>query len=288
MLPGTLLPLIHSASARALERGALRPVPTQGTTLVDDGVEFAVRVLDNVARKQATAVDPTAPPQNPFLPYDPDLYVADVCDTHVALLNKFNVVPHHLLIVTRQFEPQESWLTGDDLAVWLTCLEQYPSLGFYNSGAVAGASQPHKHLQLVPLPLGPVGPPFPLQPRWQAAQPCDSDIFRAHLPFPHGLVRLAGNSDSNMSQRVQHLERAYRRLLAALGIAAAQGTAPQPHNLLLTRQWLFAVPRGAETFESISLNAMAFAGGFFVRNQRQLERLREAGPLAALRAVARP
>ena len=41
---------------------------------------------------------------NPFLPYDPDLVVADISDTHVALLNKFNVIDHHLLIVTRCFK----------------------------------------------------------------------------------------------------------------------------------------------------------------------------------------
>ena len=41
---------------------------------------------------------------NPFLPYDPALLVAPISPTHVALLNRFNVVDDHFLIVTRSFE----------------------------------------------------------------------------------------------------------------------------------------------------------------------------------------
>ena len=32
-------------------------------------------------------------------------------------------------------------------------LAEFDGLGFYNGGETAGASQPHKHLQIVPLPL---------------------------------------------------------------------------------------------------------------------------------------
>lgn len=43
-------------------------------------------------------------------PYDPDLFVADVSDTNLALLNKFSVFDHHLLVVTCRFEEQETLL----------------------------------------------------------------------------------------------------------------------------------------------------------------------------------
>ena len=42
------------------------------------------------------------------------MFVADVSDTHLCLLNKFNVIEHHLLIVTRKFEHQETLLTVRD------------------------------------------------------------------------------------------------------------------------------------------------------------------------------
>ena len=67
------------------------------------------------------------------------MYVADLSATHVGLLNKFYVVPHHLLIVTRHFESQESSLTPADFQTLWSCLAEYNSLGFYNSGAAAGA-----------------------------------------------------------------------------------------------------------------------------------------------------
>jgi ATP adenylyltransferase len=47
---------------------------------------------------------------NPFLPCEQDMFVADVSRSHLCLLNKFNVIDHHLLIVTREFENQECLL----------------------------------------------------------------------------------------------------------------------------------------------------------------------------------
>ena len=46
--------------------------------------------------------------------------MADLSSTHLLLLNKFNVVAHHLLVVTRQFEPQSDLLNAADFdAAWI-------------------------------------------------------------------------------------------------------------------------------------------------------------------------
>jgi hypothetical protein len=59
------------------------------------------------------------PPCNPFLPYDEALWVVHLSASHTLLLNKFNVVRHHLLVVTRAFEPQAAPLSAGDLgATW--------------------------------------------------------------------------------------------------------------------------------------------------------------------------
>ncbi|MFN2646613.1 MAG: phosphorylase, partial [Burkholderiales bacterium] len=58
-----------------------------------------------------------------------------------------------------------------------------------------------------------------------------------------------------------------------------------PYNLLATRRWMLLVPRGCERYESISVNALGFAGSLFVRSDVELERVRDAGPMAVLRAV---
>ena len=62
-----------------------------------------------------------AKPANPFLPYEEALWVEHLSDTHTLLLNKFNVVEHHLLVVTRKFESQLDRLNREDFeAVWKT------------------------------------------------------------------------------------------------------------------------------------------------------------------------
>ena len=45
----------------------------------------------------------------------------DLSETHVMLLNKFNLVDRHVLVVTKEYEEQERPLTiGDVEATWRT------------------------------------------------------------------------------------------------------------------------------------------------------------------------
>jgi ATP adenylyltransferase len=215
------------------------------------------------------------------------LYVADASPTHVCLLNKFNVVEYHLLIVTRAFEEQETCLSQRDFEALWTCLAEFEGLGFYNSGALAGASQPHKHLQLVPLPWDPDGPRLPL------ASVIDSAVISAAasrletLPFPHAVAALRAGVGADPNAAAAEACDQYRRLLPAIGIplpAAGQRLAAA-YNLLMTRQWMLAVPRVCEGFQSISCNALAFAGALLVRDELQLGLLQQLGPLAILRHV---
>ena len=151
----------------------------------DGGIRFLIRILRHLARKprrEAPDASPAAARPNPFLPYDPAMYVADASPTHVCLLNKFNVVERHLLIVTRAFEDQETPLTQPDFEALWTCLAEAEGLGFYNSGAVAGASQPHKHLQLVPLPLDPTASRCPSH-RWSTQRESPA-TWSASTHFP--------------------------------------------------------------------------------------------------------
>jgi sulfate adenylyltransferase (ADP) / ATP adenylyltransferase len=135
----------------------LHSIETEQEIIEDRGMWFVVRRVSSLARRdldRRRSKTAATAPVDPFLPYDPDLFVADISDTHVGLLNKFNVVTHHLLIVTRRFEPQEALLDRKDFGALCSCLAQIDGLGFYNGGRIGGASQPHKHLQLIPLPQG--------------------------------------------------------------------------------------------------------------------------------------
>jgi sulfate adenylyltransferase (ADP) / ATP adenylyltransferase len=138
-----------------LSTGALQPVNTLTEEIVVGDIRFVVRVLASLSRKEKALKQQrrqadNARAINPFLPYEEDLYVSDISETHLCLLNKFNVVDYHFLIVTRQFEPQENWLNRADFEAMVACLQAIDGLGFFNGGTEAGASQPHKHLQVVP------------------------------------------------------------------------------------------------------------------------------------------
>ena len=62
----------------------------------------------------------------------------------------------------------------------------------------------------------------------------------------------------------------------------------QPYNLLVTRDWMLLVPRSKEHFDTISVNALGFAGSLLVRNETELETVRERGPFEVLRHVSFP
>ena len=287
---GWLWQAVLAATDRALERGALLSIPTDCELVADEGVEFVVRVVVNLARKdrqRRAASRGSGQPINPFLPYEEDLFVAHLGETHVGLLNRFNVVQHHLLMVTRDFVDQTLLLTYADMAVLWTCLQEVDGLGFYNGGVVAGASQAHRHLQLVPLPFSPNGPPIPMEPLMASAggraPGCCPD-----LPFAHALVGLEDLADLPNREASSILLQRYMELFQVAGLRPCEPGAVQPdaYNLLVTRRWMLLVPRATEHFQGVSFNALAFAGSLFVRDQGELVALKEAGLMNALRAVA--
>jgi sulfate adenylyltransferase (ADP) / ATP adenylyltransferase len=292
---GTLWSAMLRQTRRALRRGALRPIATRQETVVDGGVRFLVRVVSSLARKDEDRrlhAHPSAglgTQANPFLPHDPELFVADISDTHQALLNKFNVLDHHLLIVTRAFEDQETLLTIRDFTALWVCMAEYEALGFYNGGTVAGASQRHKHLQMVPLPLAPGGPDVPIRGLLDAV-PRGETIGRVPgLPFAHAFCWLPSGMCDDPAAAARTSGALYRALLDASGLGTRDrlhaGRQSGPYNLLVTRRWMLLVPRSQECVAGVSVNALGFAGSLFVRNAEQMETVKRRGPMAVLTAA---
>src|SRR5918911_1523797 len=93
---------IRRKAEAALANGSLRHIASESHFMEDGGVRFIVRRASNLARKEAPA--PSNPPKHdPFMAPEPELFIADLSDTHYALLNKYNVIDRHLLVVTRAF-----------------------------------------------------------------------------------------------------------------------------------------------------------------------------------------
>jgi ATP adenylyltransferase len=290
--PGTLSTDIEVRTRLALGSGALQPIATEHRIVDDAGIRFAIRKVSSLARKgdeHRQRRSPDGPSRDPFLPYEEALFVAPVCTTHVALLNKFNVIDHHLLIVTRRFEPQEALLSDDDFLALAACLQEIDGLAFYNGGSAAGASQPHKHLQLVPLPLGEGPHAVPVEPLFDIVRRQPGHAAIPGFAFRHRFAWLGEALWADAARAAGSMAAVYRELLAAAGLRGLPGDgAPRqsaPYNLLVTRRWMLLVPRSRECFDALSINALAYAGALFVGSNEQFETLRRVGPMAVLRDV---
>ncbi len=297
--PGELRRRARAVAERALRAGALLPIATDATRIEADGITWPVRILARLEAKEAarrlqqTQAAKGGRLPDPFLPPEPDLTVGPVSPTHTCVLNKFRVIDDHLLIVTNHFEHQECLLTADDFDALWRCMAGFGGLGFYNGGEVAGASQPHKHLQLVPLPLDEGLPhPVPVQPLLPADGAPGVLRRSPRLPFCHAWVRLGFGPDTPLAERVAVSLDQYRWLLAATGVDGEDRDGchrqTRPYNLLVTEEWMLVVPRAREDCRGISINALGYAGGFLVRDEVQLDTLRRVGPLRALRETGLP
>ena len=284
--PGSLWETTRTRSVEARRSGALQPIPTRSTTIEEGGIVFEVRVVQALEQKAPARSGPIK--VDPFLPYDSELFVGELSPTHFVLLNKYSVVDHHVLMVTRAFEDQETLLTRTDCDVLLRSLAEVDGLAFYNAGPIAGGSQPHKHLQLIPLAAG-GGPRVPIEPLLAGAT---SSGTIPGLPYLHAYAPMNPQWLHAGREGVDALRSCYRSLLDAvhMPVESAIGGLERtgPYNLLATRRWLLLVPRTKEYFESISVNALGLAGFLLVKHDGQLDTLRTHGPISALRHVTRP
>ncbi|GFE70740.1 phosphorylase [Chroococcus sp. FPU101] len=291
--PDTLWHKVRSQTQHAFLCGALQPILTEYEIIEDTGILFLVRIVKNLARKDAAKqaevkkVKTDGKPFNPFLPYDENLFVSNISDTHLCLLNKFNVVDHHLLIVTREYEAQNDWLTQSDFSALGVCLAQIDGLGFYNGGVLAGSSQPHKHLQLIPFPF-----------LTEIRLPIDSVIPTVQynsdqigiipsFEFIHAIVPLQPNWIQSPVKFAPTLLEIYYKLLKTVQYEINGRKQTGDYNLLITRDWMMIILRNRDSFLSIGVNSVGFAGALLVRNAEQLQLLKEIRPLNLLKNVAK-
>ncbi|WP_461518129.1 ATP adenylyltransferase family protein [Porticoccus sp.] len=287
----TLWQEVIDTTASALGCGALQSIPTRCVehkeSLNDTDVAFQIRVVKNLARKskemkQRAEQTPTATDFNPFLPYDPALYVGELTDQYRCLLNKFNVMEHHILMVTSHFVTQLEPLNREDFLAAQLCLQARDGLVFYNGGPDAGASITHKHLQMVPLPLS-RDTPFPLHDLFSALALHRGELQRSSLPLPHLVTTTAfGGDPRDCAETNWHN---YQRMAEQMGMKPDGNQLSPAHNLLMTRNFLWVVPRSCAHYRGLGVNALGFAGTLLVKNEQQLSELETIGCKALLQAV---
>jgi len=257
-----LLERTRLAATRALAEGALQPLVSERHDLAFEGLPYVVRRITSFRHKPkgSRETDPFRPP------YTDALYVEDWPPAHALLLNKFPVLADHLLIVTRAWADQEEPPDAADWEALDRALAAVDGLGFYNGGREAGASQPHRHLQLVSREaLG----PLPFEPALQDALARGRDRVE-RWPFAHVVLPQV---DAEVARR-------------AFRLAGRDPDRPGPHNLLRTRDWLLLVPRRTANVGGIPINALGYVGLLAVKDDAQLERVRREGPFPVLADAA--
>ncbi len=223
------------------------------------------------------------------------------------MLNKFAVVPEHFILATREFKPQTHVLEADDLAATLACIrayEQEPSesesepsphgsgsghglFAFFNCGEHSGASQPHRHIQLLPVArmrdgLRPDSP-------WEVLA---TKLSTSAAPF----ATFSEPISHQMPPKELHdiYIRLYKQAVDAVARhsgSAAHKDAPEfgqtaiSYNMAMTRDTLTVCPRLAEggtltnretgqVVGMLSLNGTMLAGTALVKTEAEWDTLR--------------
>ncbi|KIP10933.1 hypothetical protein PHLGIDRAFT_28233 [Phlebiopsis gigantea 11061_1 CR5-6] len=301
--PEEIIAKLSDGFNKARDEGDLLFFPSTIHNHKEYGVEWEIRLCPALQNKPALptphfdakvdekraafgtegkAFDPFAPP------YVPNLYVGDLKDAdegneYVVLFNKFSVVQHHLLLVTKEFRSQTAPLMPPDLVQAYLLLVAAQKAGrkffaFYNCGDQSGASQPHKHIQLIPVEEN--GPPIEKLSRSTTIEVLERPFALDNVPYANHVRRFPSHLPTcSTDELAATLQKAFMELLdlALSTFRRDPPTTPISYNIILTLDHIHIIPRKQETYtlpetgEQLSINAMGFAGCLLVKSENEFE-----------------
>jgi len=292
---GTLWQSILRTTEQALATGALRSFPTDRVFIEDGGVRFFIRIMAALrqkadARSQQDESAKAGRNIDPFLPPEKDLTVTDVTDTHIAVLNKYNVVDHHLLIITRHFEDQRTLLTLRTLKRSGSAWRSTPASASTTAAGRPVRARSTSTFRWCRLPWrqrgrrspSPLSCPFVLdRSSRDRARAAFSPLLRA------APARRRGAPPRSRAPRHSTLRRhAFPRRMdapRAAGLSSSRCPTASPDARMDAPR---AEEPGARRGHLPQLSCLCRS--FFVANAQQFERLNGFGPMHALQAAAFP
>ncbi|KAK8851284.1 HIT-like domain-containing protein [Apiospora arundinis] len=322
--PANLPSLVKAAFEKARAAGDLTYYPTQVAILKPrPGLVFQLRFSRALASKPkpSPSDDKDGKQQKkPFNPFEnplPSMTIAQLPPSHVLVLNKFAIVPEHFILATSTVKPQTHVLEADDIAATYACIQAYHEaaedgnedqelFAFFNSGPHSGASQPHRHIQLLPVAQMCAGlDAADNGSDWSVL----ADALSARRPVARGGgYKVAdGMPFAVLTERIDpegataaELHATYVRLYKeAVRIlvppaegedaseieVAGEGEARISYNLAMTQTTMALCPRVAEGAKirsksgeevgSVALNGTVLAGTALVKNEAEWDALRE-------------
>ncbi|KAL4802959.1 ATP adenylyltransferase-domain-containing protein [Aspergillus unguis] len=317
-LTESLPALVSKRFTAARDAGHLIFSQTHLEILRPGGVPYQLRYCPALANKPTgkPKADDGAPKKrfDPFENPSPDLLIAHFPKenpTHFLVLNKFPVIPNHFILATTAWQEQTDILDKEDLAAAYACVKAWgegsPAIGterkrlfaFFNSGYESGASQPHRHLQFLPVESmaeddeskswSPLIDTVPAQPASS-----DSELRRVDgVPLANFALPLPTDASA------EKLYEIYLSLYRAAGVAAAvpkhnlrSGTGPAAfsYNLAMTDSTMMICPRRSvsavisvddsarkDIVEAgvVELNGTLLAGTMMVKAEAEWNELRQ-------------
>ncbi|EGC28455.1 hypothetical protein DICPUDRAFT_44241 [Dictyostelium purpureum] len=281
---------------------------------------------NNINNTQKTETTPKKKFIDPFLPCDKDLFVQELYDRHNLVLNKYNVSNYHSIIATKEFENQTDPLNEFDFkAIW-KCIRECNMLCFFNCGPNSGASQPHKHVQLLTTPFVAEEPHLkcPMESLFLKYKDQYETIVQIdQLPFKTAAIYYDpkkieqfeklefNNNQQNSYELSNYLKNQYNSLLNHLDLNNDDSNTPsktinsideivnnqssmeeqcklKSYNFIMTKDWMFIVPRKNYQSNGISINSVGFTGAVLVRKDEELETLKSKGIISILKDVSFP
>jgi len=279
---------------------ALQKKPTLPTPHFDPNVKSQEELP--VQSYNGGRPDPFSPP------YVPNLYIGDLSAVengveYPILLNKYSVIPHHFLMVTKEFQSQTSLLKPPELAQIYMLLNagrqaNRPFVAFYNCGDNSGASQPHKHVQFIPIE-GNDGPPIERLAKSVQLERPDKPFSLTSLPYANHVFRFTSPTSPTSSTSRSDVEAALANIfisLLDLTISTIRHDPEYPrgslsYNVIMTLEHMHVIPRKHETHtlhntgEKLSVNALGFAGMLLVKSEEELEAVKQEGWSSILKSV---
>lgn len=229
--------------------------------------DFIIRELDTSRFKKKNSYGPN---QNPFNPWDKILEVDKIGTNHQLILNKYPVQKGHILLITNTWRPQDGWLDINDWIAIQMVNEDTSGLWFFNSSPIAGASQPHRHFQLLRRDHGETICP---REKWFLD-------FENNNDQDSKLKKNAVVSKFNFLDNSINIYNLYLELSKKIGLGnPIDDEKPRfPHNILITNNWIAIIKRKYDHVHGFSVNGLGFAGYLLVTEKSNINYLKKYGP----------
>ncbi len=231
------------------------------------GNDFVIRELDITKFKKNTFIGPKI---NPFKPWDNNLEIDSIGKDHQLILNKYPIQLGHILLITNEWKEQNGWIDIEDWEAIKEVNKDTTGLWFFNSSPLAGASQPHRHFQL--LRRDPLESSCPRE-KW--ILDFDNLNYKNQI-FCKNIILKKFSKKLNE----ENIHEIYKDLLFKLGLGKPKiDKRPKyPYNLIFTNNWMLLIKRKTDNLFGISLNALGFAGYLLVTEKSDIRYLKKNGP----------